>query len=153
MSEIDLIGDLDFELNLAGFKKKSKTWYYDEEEVIKVVNLQKSNHSNLFYVNISVFLKGIDSGKQYPKEQECHIRTRLNSSFVDLNQDYNYLFDLENLDLNKDQFKNEIKLCVKRNILPQLEAIKSKEGIEKIAIKNKSILNMLPLKVKTFFNL
>ena len=152
MDKKELIDALDKELKLEGFQKRSTTWYLDEEKIVKVVNLQKSNFSDLYYLNLSIFLKGLGKD-QFPKEEHCHIRTRLDNTIVNLAKDYDYLFDMENVKNNKGDFQNEIKDCVQKNILPQLEAIKTKEGVLKVAEKNPAMLNMLPLKVKEYYGI
>jgi hypothetical protein len=147
-----LINSFNTELKMAGFQKKSTTWYLDEGGIIKVVNLQKSNYGDLYYVNVSIFLKELDND-QFPSENECHIRTRMDNSMVDAPKDYDYLFDLENVKLSVENYQKEIKDCIQQNIIPQLDLIKSREGLLKVAQINPIMLNMIPLKVKEYFNI
>lgn len=55
---------------------KSGNWYVKKEKIIIVVNLQKSNYGNVFFLNFGIFIKGMQS-IDFPKEQFCHIRLRL----------------------------------------------------------------------------
>ena len=63
------------------------------------------------------------------------------------------MFDLENIKINEEQYIKEVTECIEKNIIPQLERIETKEGIIKIAEKNPVVLNMLPLKVKSFWGI
>jgi len=42
-----------------GFKKAFGHWYKESEEVIVVLNLQKSGYSSLYYLNIKIYIIGI----------------------------------------------------------------------------------------------
>lgn len=66
----------------AGFKKKSDTWYCDEEDAIAVVNVQKSQYGQQYYVNLGVWFKSFGINLM-PKENQCHIRFRLSSVVPD----------------------------------------------------------------------
>ncbi|MEM6817059.1 MAG: DUF4304 domain-containing protein [Bacteroidota bacterium] len=153
MDKKKLVAILDDELKSLGFQRKSTSWYLDQDEIIQVINLQKSSYSNLFYVNISIYIKAIEPPKGLPKEEQCHIRTRLDRTMVDAPKNYDYLFDLENVTLNDKDYKREMSECVAKNIIPQLESINSKEGVLKVAEKNSVMLNMLPLSVKSHFGI
>ncbi len=61
-----------------GFHKKSGTWYRESEETMLVANLQKSQYSEVYYINIGVWVKAL-GGNALPKEHQCHIRVRLGS--------------------------------------------------------------------------
>ncbi len=41
------------------FKLVNSNWVKESEETIMVLNLQKSNFSNKYYLNIRVFIKGL----------------------------------------------------------------------------------------------
>ena len=51
MEKSDLIKLLNEVFNNLGFKRKGNNWVVDSSELIKIVNLQKSNYGNLFYIN------------------------------------------------------------------------------------------------------
>lgn len=65
-------------LRTLGFVKKSNNWYLETEETILVVNLQKSQYGEQYYVNCGVTLKSF-GGDPFPKEHLCDIRFRLSS--------------------------------------------------------------------------
>jgi hypothetical protein len=58
------------------FKKKSRTWWRTTDDVIQVVNLQKSAYGERLYVNLGLYIRSLGS-EQNPPEYRCHIRVRL----------------------------------------------------------------------------
>ncbi len=137
---------------MHGFAKKSNTWYFYEGEIIKVVDLQKSLYSNLYYVNLSVYFQSIQYAT-FPKERECHLRTRLNSKLVECAEDYDHIFDLEKGYVDDDSYRKTLVDCVEKVMLPQLDLIKTKEGFQQIIEKNPAMLNIVPLKLKAYWNI
>ena len=69
----------------AGFEKKSNNWYWANNEVILVVNLQKSIYGMKFYLNFGIALKELGI-EECPKEHKCHIRFRLSSIIPEKNK-------------------------------------------------------------------
>ena len=65
-------------LKSARFIKKSGSWYLENDETILVVNLQKSNYGDQYYVNLAVWVKALGDAT-YPKENKCHICLRIDS--------------------------------------------------------------------------
>lgn len=57
-------------------QKKGATWYRDMGRAIQVINLQGSQWSTIFFVNLGIYYKSFGA-KAQPAEYECHIRTRL----------------------------------------------------------------------------
>lgn len=86
------------ELSLFGFKKQSKDWFYTNENLVVVVNLQKSNYEKLYFLNIGIWLNEIGGENINPKENVCHIRMRAERLFDSIPQNLNprELFDFNN---------------------------------------------------------
>jgi hypothetical protein len=57
------------------FERKSNSWYGSGNDAIVVLNLQKSDFGNYFYINIGVCLKSLTS-EIFPKISKCHISMR-----------------------------------------------------------------------------
>jgi len=152
MDKKEFIKIFNNELKKHKFIKKGYSWYLFEEKVIKVVNLQKSQYSNLYYVNLCVFFKDLEK-TDFPKEEHCHIRTRLDNYIIQSDIDYNHLFDLEIKDISYEYYEEELKKCITVNILPQLNIIQNKEGILSIISKMPSFKNTIPMKVKKYLNI
>ncbi len=67
---------IQIELENNGFNYMNKCFYYFRDDLIVVVDTQKSNFDNSFYINYAFFVKDIHSGVDYPKTSECDIRGR-----------------------------------------------------------------------------
>jgi hypothetical protein len=66
----------DESLKKHGFKKKSGSWYLNCDEAVLVANLQKSDFSDRYFVNLAIWFKTLGEA-DFPKEHHCHIRLRL----------------------------------------------------------------------------
>lgn len=80
-------------MKALGLAKKGSTWYLRRDETILVVELQKSNYGVTYFINVAVWLRSLGDS-QFPKEQVCHIRTRLGELVADPDRLYR-LLDLE----------------------------------------------------------
>ena len=81
---------LDKLLKPHGFKKKGNEWTMDTTELYKAIDLQKSNFSNLYYLNYGYNFKDLDyDGTKH------HIFNRLGSSDTVVNKIIHDTFDLE----------------------------------------------------------
>lgn len=87
-------------LKSAGFKKKSSSWYLDGQDTIVVVNLQRSNWSRCYYVNIGIWLKALLE-VTFPKHYQCHIDLRLDELFPSDSGLIATACDLEKSDLSQ----------------------------------------------------
>ena len=58
------------------FRKKRSTWYKKTDEVVLVLNLQRSAWGKSFYINLAALIRGISDIKD-PPEYQCHIQKRL----------------------------------------------------------------------------
>lgn len=119
-------------LSEAGFKRKSNSWYWSNDEVVLLVNLQKSQYGAQYYVNCGVALKSIDN-IEFPKEHHCHIRFRLTSVVSEEEKEgIESVFNLENESLTDQQRKNEISMLIRNIALPILKECATKNGIAKV---------------------
>ncbi|HEX8549481.1 MAG TPA: DUF4304 domain-containing protein [Cytophagaceae bacterium] len=130
----DIISEV---LKPLGFKKKRNYWRLETDEIEKIINLQRSNFSNLYYVNFGYNIKKLNYDGVI-----MHIYNRLPQ--VDA-------FDLENpLDLN-DRI-NKIRELINGNLIPSLDRINTESDILEV-LKYRSHLNDIPLKVKKYLKL
>lgn len=113
----------------AGFKKKSDSWYWGNDEIVLLVNLQKSQYGNQYYVNCGVALKALGAA-EFPKEHHCHIRFRLAAIVSDEERKgIESVFDLENGSLLDERRKEEISKLIREIALPLLKGCSSMDGI------------------------
>lgn len=73
---------IDSVLKSAGFVGKSGSWFLGGGDATVVLNLQKSDFDEKYYVNFGVWLKSFGS-VAFPSENKCHIQARLTSLFPD----------------------------------------------------------------------
>lgn len=67
-------------LKAARFANKGQSWFLDGDESIVVLNLQKSDFDDKYYVNLGIWLKSLGA-VAFPAENKCHIQVRLTSLF------------------------------------------------------------------------
>ena len=62
------------------FRKKGQSWYLHGPDCTVVLNLQKDDFSDLYYVNFGVWLLAFGNN-EYPPENHCHVGARLEELF------------------------------------------------------------------------
>lgn len=63
-------------LEKEGFTLKNKCFYKSIDELIVIVDIQKSNYQNSFYINYAFIVKDIYNGVEYPRTNIGDIRGR-----------------------------------------------------------------------------
>ncbi|MBE5908677.1 MAG: DUF4304 domain-containing protein [Lachnospiraceae bacterium] len=64
-------------LSNYGFQYKKNNYYRQTEKLVIIVNLQKSNYQDSFYVNYGFIIRAIHENVEYPKITESDIDGRL----------------------------------------------------------------------------
>ncbi|MDB0572943.1 DUF4304 domain-containing protein [Ralstonia solanacearum] len=129
----------------AGFKKKSDSWYFGNDEVVLLVNIQKSQYGDQYYVNCGISVRSL-GGVEFPKEQNCHIRFRLTAIFPEeKRKEFEALFDLESELFSDHQRSEEISRIVKNIVLPILQRCSYREGIVE-AVRSGALANAMVYK-------
>jgi len=124
----------------AGMVKRSGSWYARGDETILVLNLQKSNYSASYYLNVAVWLLAVESA-DFPKENKCHIRTRM-TQLVDDPGYLDRLLDVEWVTANDHgpellkQLLDE-RICWIREATASLDALRGSNGI---TLRSKSLV-------------
>lgn len=91
----------------VGFRAYKKDFIYDSEKIVIIVNIQKSNFDESYYINYGFLLKEIHDLVEYPKIYECDYIGR----FI------NYLGEKEEYDFNPNSLEKEyVKNGLNRNI-------------------------------------
>ncbi|PTR01657.1 uncharacterized protein DUF4304 [Mucilaginibacter yixingensis] len=120
-----------------GFEKEFGGWFKESTECIIVLDLQKSNYNNLYYLNIKIYIQKM-FGNNYAKSKDLvkknigdvFFRERGNSEVFNLD---NSMTDTERLDQLNIFFYS---------INPLLNAALTKSGIKKLA--DEKSLTLLP---------
>ena len=117
-----------------GFKKQGPTWHRSSVDVIEVFNIQGSQWSKNFYINLGTYFKEIGS-EDKPKEYDCHIRQRLCGIADDLNE-CNSTLSFENSIKLEERIDNLRKL-VSQYAIPWLERCATVEGARNYLLNEK----------------
>lgn len=146
MEKLELSNILSRFLLPIGFKKKGNYWSIQNEEISKIVNLQKSYFGKYFYLNYGYVLNSI------PIEGTMmHIYSRVTS--IDKNEQLRIeaLLDLDNNISDIDRIK-ERKEVLQKNLINQINMINTEYDIL-LELKSLPHLNAIPINVKRYFNL
>lgn len=137
MTNYDFKNVLDRLLRPIGFKKKGNYWRFETEEVEKVIYLQKSNFSNLYYLNYGFNLKKLNYDGVM-----IHIGNRLHQSDA---------FDLENNIGIQDREKH-LEQIINGDLIPTLERV-NKENDILAFIDGRPTTNDIAIKVKEYLGI
>ncbi|MBZ2190600.1 DUF4304 domain-containing protein [Alcanivorax sp. JB21] len=140
-------------LKEAGFKKKSDSWCWSDNEVVLLVNIQKSQYGGQYYVNGGVAVKTLGEA-EFPKEHHCHIRFRLTAVVSDEERkEIESVFDLENESLSDQKRKEEISRLVKDVALPILQGCSSESSMAETVKSGRLAKAMVHKQVKGLVSL
>lgn len=123
---------VDDALKGAHFRRKSSAWYRDLEETVLVVDVQKSNFGEQYYVNLGVLVKGLPAnhgGKLPPKENQCHIRVRIEALKPDEEEQLKRMLNLEDGSIGVAERQQGIAGAITRIALPFLTQCSTRAGI------------------------
>lgn len=145
MEKKDLIKLLDEVFIPVGFKRKSNNWVLNGDELSKLINLQKSNYSNAFYINYGYIIRGLEL------TTKTHVENRLSSVDKEEQKRITDLLDLET-GIPANQRLTELKNFITEKIALQMQSVNTESDLLGY-LKNRSHLNDIPLVVKRHFNL
>ena len=124
------------QLTKIGFKMRGNNFRLKTSEIETIVNLQKSNFSNLYYINYGYNLLNLDYGEVY-----THVSELLPQSEA---------FNLESEYQNRE--KDLLKI-INEMLIPEISKIKTEKDIINL-FRRKPYLNMTTTgKVKEFLNM
>ncbi|WP_316810332.1 DUF4304 domain-containing protein [Pedobacter heparinus] len=130
----------------VGFKKKGNYWVLNGIEITKMVNLQKSQFSNSFYVNFGYILNAIPLNGL-----TMHIFSGLGSLDDRENTRIKELLDLESK-VSKESRTSELKKILLEKLVQKVRLVNTEEDLLQ-ELKELSHLNNIPLLVKRHLNL
>lgn len=102
------------------FVYKNKNYYHNDKLVV-VINCQKSNYENAYYINYGFWVKEIHEETKYPLVEMCDVMGRF-TNIINDKEEYNFRLDT----LDKNNLEENIKRNVTHLIVPVIE-----NGIEK----------------------
>ena len=146
MTNKEFKNTLDKFLKPHGFKKKGNEWTMETSELYKTIDLQKSNFSNLYYLNYGYNFKDLDyDGTMH------HIINRLGSRDTNVNKIIHDTFDLEKSIDDLARIKNLSDL-INNILLPEVNSTNNKADILN-SLKTRPTLNDIPLRVKEYLDI
>jgi len=111
----------------AGFLKKSGSWYRTTDEVITVVELQKLQYGLRYFVDLALWLRSIGEATA-PKEQVCHVRTRLEGLVGNEESQLEALLDLD-VPMPDSERAEKLTSFLEAHMGPALEAVASLDSL------------------------
>ena len=117
-------------LVLHGFQKRKDNWYVESDDTIALVNLQSSNYTSRYYVNLAAWIKVLGTERN-PKEWKCPIRIRLDAAYPNERDRIERVFDLEDDRLTDDDRKNEITSILECLVVPFISKFHSIESLQR----------------------
>ena len=129
-----------------GFKRKGNSWWVlNSLELSKLINLQKSNYNNIYYLNYGYIIKGLELNTT------MHIFNRLGS--IDKNENKR-ITDLLNLEggIGIEERTVDLKKILNAKIALEINNINTEQDLLNY-LKSRENLNNIPLVVKKHFNL
>lgn len=113
------------------------------ESLIIVINIQKSNYNDGYYINYGFFVKAIHGDNfVYPKISECDITGRF---LNDIGSKKGFIFSLASL--SSHEFVEAINVNIEKIIVPVIE-----QGIEKYFEMFPSAICAAKLNLKEYLN-
>lgn len=146
MEKKDLIKLMNEMFKPLGFKHKGNNWVQNETELSKMINLQKSNFGNYYYINYGFILRAIKLDNLY-----MHISERLSSLDKEEQREITNLLDFE-YDIPKEERLSALKQRIELKILPVILKVNNEEDIKEY-LKQRSHLNDIPLSIKEHLHL
>ena len=134
------------ELAPLGYRRLASDWIKDSDEVTKVINLQKSNFSNQYYLNYDYILKNI------PLEGIIsHFGSRFGAEDLKENKRITQFLDLENITAD-DERTIELRNFIRKFVLEKVEQIRTEEDLKQM-LERWEPKNMIPGVTKRYFGL
>lgn len=78
----------------VGFTPRGSIAHRHTNELIQVIELQRSRYGRIYYVNVGIALKSLGA-TNLPREEQCHIRVRLTNLVADRADELTRCLDLE----------------------------------------------------------
>jgi hypothetical protein len=112
----------------VGFTRRGLSWFRSSDDVVEVVNLQKSQYGSQYYVNYAIWLRRLGDAS-FPKEEHCHIRMR--ASTICASEELRRLLDLES-DIDGDARRSAFARLLTNEFVPFSDSCRSLAGLRQL---------------------
>lgn len=133
------------ELKPHGFQRKGSTWYMSSETVIAVLNLQRSQYNATYFLNLGFWLQQIEH-IDYPREYQCHVRTRASSLWPEGSHRPEAgapriadLLRIEEYRCDAEQRLKQVRQFVAEKLVPTLHAGLTVEGLKQLVADHEEL--------------
>lgn len=123
-----------------GFSYVNKMYYKENEEMIAIISLQKSNYDDFYYINYGFYLKEENKPTVLPKPSECDIRARF---IIGDNQEESDSFKIE--ELSEHNLDHLVSANVNKRIIPAFEL-----GLKEHMTRNPELMLLASLRLKRY---
>ena len=146
MKKKELVNILNQILSPIGFKKKGNYWLINGAVITKMINLQKSDYSDAFYINYGYILNSIPLGNLM-----MHVYNRMTSVDVEEKNRIEFLLNLETT-ISDEERTNAVKEMLQSTLIAKVQAVNTEEDLL-AELKKRPHLNDITLAVKQHFDL
>ncbi len=129
-----------------GFKKKGDYWVINGDVITKMVNLQKSQFENSFYINYGYIIKAIPLDNLM-----MHVYKRVGALDDNENKRIKELLNLENNISNEERAK-QLKQLIYDKVVVDIQTVNTEEDLLN-ELRKRPHLNNIPLVVKRYFDM
>ena len=140
---VQFLNDIFFPID---FKRKGNYWVNNGKFINKIVNLQKSQYSNAYYLNYGYIINSLELNNF--KE---HIPYRLGSSDSEQQKKITELLDLDTNIIDKLRF-SELRKIINNEIVLPMQVIHTEEDLLQV-LKGMRYRYTIPPFVLKYFNL
>ena len=141
---------LDEVIRPFGFVKRRSTWHRKTLETVLVLDLQKFDYAGRYFVNLGVSVRGL-SDDEYPPEEKCHLRTRLDRIYAE-RESVLRAFDLENTEFSSEEREPQIKQFIILG-MNWLDTLSSVQAIAEQVKDSQFLRNRTTVQLKRFLNI
>jgi len=121
-----------------GFEKAFGGWFKESQECILVLDLQKSNYSDYYYLNIKIFVQGA-FGNHYVKSKYL-VKNDTGDVFRRQPKEFSDVLNFEDIQMTDDERISETKKMFSEFMVPFVNKALSRSGIKGLANEGKIAL-------------
>ncbi|GAA4105547.1 DUF4304 domain-containing protein [Mucilaginibacter panaciglaebae] len=118
-------------------KKNFGGWFTESDECILMLDLQKSNFSNIYYLNIKIYIQGAFGNIYIPSKELLKIQG--GDVFRRTPPDFNDVFDLSN-HMNDLERNKKLNSLFDNFIMPFTTKALTKSGLKQLSSENQVVL-------------
>lgn len=127
------------------FKKKGDTFFLENEDITIMINLQHSNFSNGYYINVAISINELIPSIKRNDHRNGNVRFRFKHNF---NIPDKALFDLDEI---SDSKQEELELILYENYQNFIQTTINLEDLKSLLINHPFLLSLTTHTTKIYF--